>query len=189
MPPGGGSCILAGMTAAALERHPDDYPRAALVTGGARRIGQAICRSLAAEGWALIEMARRLDEARKGNDNAEEVLALVRTNWRIWTMFQAALLDPESPVPLQIRENLLSLSNFIDKRSVELIADYSADKVMVLVNINRQIGAGLMGNPSDDPEEAERLRREHAEKMAAEEKAAEAAAANGEDADGTDHQV
>ncbi len=121
----------------------------------------------AAEGWALIEMARRLDDARKGNDNADEVLALVRTNWRIWTMFQAALLDPESPVPLEIRENLLSLSNFIDKRSVELISDYSADKVGVLVNINRQIGAGLMGNPSDDPEEAERLRKEHAEKMAA----------------------
>lgn len=41
------------MTAAALDRHPDAYPRAALVTGGARRIGLAICRSLAAEGWAL----------------------------------------------------------------------------------------------------------------------------------------
>ena len=41
------------MTAAALERHPDSYPLAALVTGGARRIGLAICRSLAAEGWAL----------------------------------------------------------------------------------------------------------------------------------------
>lgn len=121
----------------------------------------------AAEGWALIEMARRLDDARKGNDNREEALALVRTNWRIWTIFQASLLDPDCAVPIEIRENLLSLSNFVDKRSVELIGDYNADKVQVLVNINRQIGAGLMGNPSDDPEEADRLRQEFAAKVEA----------------------
>ena len=41
------------MTAAELTRHPDSYPRAALVTGGARRIGLAISRSLAAAGWAV----------------------------------------------------------------------------------------------------------------------------------------
>lgn len=152
----------------------------------------------AAEGWALIEMARRLEDARKRNDAEDVVLGLVRTNWRIWTMFQAALLDPECTVPQEIRENLLSLSNFIDKRSVELISDYSADKITVLVNINRQIGAGLMGNPSDDPEESERLRQEHAARMAAAEKAAadnpqenstssEAPPAGG--GDGTDQQI
>ena len=41
------------MTASALPRHPDSYPRAALVTGGAQRIGLAISRSLAADGWAV----------------------------------------------------------------------------------------------------------------------------------------
>ena len=34
-------------------RHPDDYPRAALVTGGAQRIGREIARSLAGAGWAV----------------------------------------------------------------------------------------------------------------------------------------
>ena len=36
------------MTSSELKRHPDDYPRTALVTGGAQRIGLAISRSLAA---------------------------------------------------------------------------------------------------------------------------------------------
>lgn len=33
--------------------HPDDYPRAALVTGGGQRIGRAIAKALAATGWAV----------------------------------------------------------------------------------------------------------------------------------------
>jgi len=34
-------------------RHPDAYPRAALVTGAARRIGRAIALDLARHGWAV----------------------------------------------------------------------------------------------------------------------------------------
>jgi NAD(P)-dependent dehydrogenase (short-subunit alcohol dehydrogenase family) len=34
-------------------RHPDDYPKAALVTGAARRIGRAIALDLAARGYAV----------------------------------------------------------------------------------------------------------------------------------------
>ncbi|NMM46346.1 hypothetical protein HH303_17780 [Rhodospirillaceae bacterium KN72] len=118
----------------------------------------------AAEGYALAEMARRLDAVSKTPDDLVSIRDMVRLNWRIWTIFQAELVDPECKTPQAIRENLLSLSNFIDKRSAELISKPDASKLAVLININRQIGAGLLGNPSDDPEEAERLRREFAEK-------------------------
>ena len=124
----------------------------------------------AAEGWALIEMARRLDEAANQTDTPErlEILRdLVRRNWKMWTILQAAFVDPECTVPREIRENLLNLSNFIDRRSVDFLAEPDTAKLAVLININRQIGAGLMGNPSDDPEEAERLRREHAAQVGA----------------------
>lgn len=41
------------MTDALAQALPDDMPRAALVTGAARRIGRAIARDLAAHGWAV----------------------------------------------------------------------------------------------------------------------------------------
>jgi len=41
------------MNATAANRHPDNYPRAALVTGAARRIGRAIALDLARGGWAV----------------------------------------------------------------------------------------------------------------------------------------
>ena len=53
LPRGRHVCHLSAMTASALARHPDSYPSAALVTGGAQRIGLAISRSLAAAGWDL----------------------------------------------------------------------------------------------------------------------------------------
>ena len=117
----------------------------------------------AAEGYALIELARRLDDAAKTPEDIQRIREIVRLNWRVWTIFQAELVHPECQTPNPIRENLINLSNFIDKRSAELIGEPEAPKLAVLININRQIGAGLLGNPSDDPEETERLRREAAE--------------------------
>ncbi len=63
LPRGRQVCHLAAMTASALTRHPDSYPRTALVTGGAQRIGLAICRSLAAAGWDLAVHHNRSEAA------------------------------------------------------------------------------------------------------------------------------
>lgn len=104
----------------------------------------------AAEGWALVETARRLEAVKRNPQDQNAILSAVRVNWRIWTIIQSSLVDPECPLPREIRENLLNLSRFVDRRSAELIAS-PADihKLDVLINIDRQIGAGLLGNPAD----------------------------------------
>ncbi|RED52433.1 flagellar biosynthesis regulator FlaF [Aestuariispira insulae] len=104
----------------------------------------------AAEGWALIEMARRLDSAVQEPVDEQKILEMTRLNWRIWTIIQSELVDPECQIPREIRENLINLSNFIDKRSADIIAAPAPEKLAVLININRQIGAGLMETPSED---------------------------------------
>ncbi|MFK7866378.1 MAG: flagellar biosynthesis regulator FlaF, partial [Alphaproteobacteria bacterium] len=113
---------------------------------------------------ALVELARRLDNAKKDQDGSK-IKEIVRLNWRVWTIIQSAMLDPQTEVPINVRSNLVNLSNFIDKRSVDILGAPDPLKLEVLININRQIGAGLLGNPADDPEESERLRDQHHQQL------------------------
>ena len=55
--------MLAPMSAAIHPPHPDAYPRAALVTGSARRIGRAIALDLARHGWAVAAHFHNSGEA------------------------------------------------------------------------------------------------------------------------------
>jgi flagellar protein FlaF len=94
------------------------------------------------EAWALLEAARELHESRSGSLDRRR--AALRRNWRLWTIFQASLLDPGCDVPAAVRSNLLGLANFIDRHTAQLLANGEAAKIDVLVNINRQISEGLL---------------------------------------------
>jgi flagellar biosynthesis activator protein FlaF len=94
------------------------------------------------EAWALLEAARQMEEAKaKGSD---ELLAAVRRNWRLWTIFQASLVSAECTVPTELRRNLLVLANAVDRHSARLLANPDPAQITPLVNINRQIGEGLL---------------------------------------------
>ncbi|MBC7952770.1 MAG: flagellar biosynthesis regulator FlaF [Rhodospirillaceae bacterium] len=101
------------------------------------------------EAWALTETARRLLTTQSDSVPLDDFLAAVRINWRLWTIFQAELSTPECTVPLEIRQNMLSLCNFVDKRSVEIIAKRDRQLATVLINVNRQIAGGLFTTPAD----------------------------------------
>jgi len=94
------------------------------------------------EAWALLEAARELNLTKDGPVEAFRVA--LRRNWRLWTIFQASLLDPECTLPSEVRSNLLGLANFIDKHTAALLANPDPNQVEALVNINRQISEGLL---------------------------------------------
>jgi flagellar protein FlaF len=77
----------------------------------------------------------------------EAMLAAARLNWRLWTIIQSELLDPMSPVPSDVRVNVLSLSRFVDATTVDFVADPLAAKLDSLIAINRELAAGLYANP------------------------------------------
>jgi flagellar biosynthesis activator protein FlaF len=97
------------------------------------------------EAQALLEAARRLDAAMTGVAR-DDYRAALRLNWRLWTIIQADVSSDGSPLPDEIRRNILSLSVFIDKHTVKALADPDERKLRVLIDINRNIAAGLMTN-------------------------------------------
>ncbi len=68
----------------------------------------------------------------------------MRLNWRLWTIFQTDLVDQNCTLPSEVRGNLLGLANFIDRHTAGMLANPDPSQVDVLVNINRQIGEGLL---------------------------------------------
>ncbi len=102
------------------------------------------------ESSLLIRAAALLRQCKETWDqegHAERLDAALRFNQRLWTFFQAELLDSESPLPAAIRQDLLNLSAFVDKRTYEVMAYPAAEKLNVLININKQIAEGLSSSP------------------------------------------
>ncbi len=106
------------------------------------------------EGWALTEAARRMHVAQTAPVDPAAVRVAVTLNLRLWTIFQASLLEPECALPRKLRLNLLALSHFIDKRTARVMACPATESLDALISINRGIAKGLLTfafQPADPP--------------------------------------
>tara|TARA_B100000530_G_scaffold290200_1_gene206393 strand:- start:69 stop:509 length:441 start_codon:yes stop_codon:yes gene_type:complete len=101
------------------------------------------------EARALMETARALADAQENMEDISAYRAALRLNWRLWTIFQADVSATENPLPEDIKQNILNLSVFIDKHTVDALTDPEGRKLKVLIDINRNIASGLMANPPD----------------------------------------
>ena len=96
---------------------------------------------------ALLFKAARQLEAVAATWEAPERTARLRTaldyNTALWSVFQASMEEPESPLPRAVRVNVLQLVRFIDRRTLEILASPAPGKLDALINIDRQIAMGL----------------------------------------------
>ena len=97
------------------------------------------------EAWALGEASRRLALAAKMNDGGEALREALRLNQRLWSIFQAALSEPDCPLPKDVRDNVLTLSLMIDRHVMARLGDLDGNKIQPILDINRAIAEGLAG--------------------------------------------
>lgn len=74
----------------------------------------------------------------------------LRHNQKVWSFFQAEVSQPDNPLPAEIKKNILALSIFVDKRIFQIMAYPESEKLEILIQINRNIAAGLLGSVSDE---------------------------------------
>ena len=84
------------------------------------------------DNWDAEDRNVKLDEALKYNQ-------------RIWSIFQGELAKEDNPLPRQLKQDLLRLGAFIDRRIFETMAYPDPEKLTVVININQNIAAGLRG--------------------------------------------
>ena len=108
------------------------------------------------DAYALTQCALKLQECQKNWDMPEQeridrLFEALKTNGLLWSIFQAEILADGNPLPRKLREDLLSLSLFIDKRTKEIMCfPDDPGKLTVLININLNIAAGLRASPAQE---------------------------------------
>jgi flagellar protein FlaF len=100
------------------------------------------------EAWALGEASRRLALAARMNDQGEALREALRLNQRLWSIFQAALSEPDCPLPKDVRDNVLALSIMVDRHSMDRLIDLDGSKIGPILDINRAIAEGLAAKPA-----------------------------------------
>ena len=74
---------------------------------------------------------------------SDEKAELLRLNQRLWSIFQAALSEPDCPLPQDVRDNVLALSIMVDRHSMARLVDLDGSKIGPILDINRAIAEGL----------------------------------------------
>lgn len=93
-------------------------------------------------------MLKQVQENWFAPDRNEKLLEAIKFNQKVWSFFQAELSDPENPLPVNLRQDILNLSIFVDKRLFEVMANPDKDKLSIVVDIDFNIAAGLRTNPA-----------------------------------------
>ena len=120
--------------------HPaKTYEKNALEIGSPREL----------EAQLLMRAASQLQAVKDGAvTKMADVLSAVRYNRILWVLFAFSTSNPDNPLPIEIRKNVINLASFVVNRSMtlETAAEPQPERVDVLININREIAAGLRTN-------------------------------------------
>ena len=98
------------------------------------------------EAQLLMRAASKLQAVCDGEVSEQnDVLSAIRYNRRLWLIFAQSLGRPENPLPAAIKQNLANLAIFVVKHSMSLETSLAPEhnRLGVLININRELAAGL----------------------------------------------
>jgi flagellar protein FlaF len=97
------------------------------------------------EASLLLDAASRLQAVKDCWDgNGENLDTALRYNRRLWTFFLSSVTDSENPLSIEIRQNVASLGLFVCRHTIDILANPRPESLGSLININRELAAGLL---------------------------------------------
>jgi len=109
------------------------------------------------EAGVLTKAAQMLRQCQRDWNAADRNVRLeqaLKNNQRIWTVLQVELGRNDNPMPAPIKHNLILLSVFVDKRTFEVLAFPTPEKLNILIDINTNIAAGLRDSAVEQTQHA-----------------------------------
>ncbi|GLQ57313.1 flagellar biosynthesis regulator FlaF [Devosia nitrariae] len=92
----------------------------------------------------LTRSAANLQRLRDNwEDDPRELNQVLTFNRKLWNVFINSATNESHPLAAPIRQNIANLGLFVMKRSHEIMLRPEPQKLDVLININRELAAGL----------------------------------------------
>ena len=100
------------------------------------------------EAQALLKAARQLQEVQTNwVGPGKEMESALLFNRRLWSIFMSAAQADENPQPIEVRQNIANIGVFVMKQTVDMQMNPDPAKLKSLIDINRNLAAGLSGKP------------------------------------------
>ncbi len=112
------------------------------------RVAQATQPPRELEATILMKAATRLQMIRDDWAGRQGELDDALTyNRKLWTVLVGSMTRDDNPLPPQIKQNIANLGIFIFNQTLSLMTKPTPERLAVLVNINREVAAGLRTRP------------------------------------------
>jgi flagellar biosynthesis activator protein FlaF len=118
----------------------------ASVTQAYARVANTTSSPRDLEAQALLKAANKLQDAITNPDlTGEHTAEALLFNRKLWSVFVAEALRDENSQPLELRQNIANIGIFVLTQTAALQINPQLDHFRPLIEINRNIAAGLSG--------------------------------------------
>jgi flagellar biosynthesis activator protein FlaF len=110
------------------------------------RTAQSIATPRDIEAQALLKAARQLqDVINKWDQDDSGLSAALLFNRKLWSIFVTDAISDTNPEVVSTRQNIANIGIFVMSQCAALQIKPEVDKLQALIDINRNIAAGLNG--------------------------------------------
>jgi len=100
------------------------------------------------EASLLLQAAARLQSVRDSwIEKRAQLDDALLYNRKLWSVFMSDMTDGNNPMPKNVRQNVANIGLFVMNHTVAVMNDPRPERLGSLININRELAAGLMSKP------------------------------------------
>ena len=111
-----------------------------------RTVAKEIASPRDLEASLLLKAAARLQAIQDSwQDRKTELDDALLFNRKLWSVFMTEVTREDNPLPIEIRQNIANLGVFIMNHTVSVMSNPRREALASLININRELAAGLRG--------------------------------------------
>ena len=119
-----------------MQQAANAYPKVAQATHTPRELEAAL----------LMKAASRLQAIPDDwEERRRELLEALTYNRKLWTILVSSATETDNPLPTAIKQNVANLAIFIFNHTLAVITQPAPERLAILIDINREIAAGLRG--------------------------------------------